>query len=153
MLYLSIAIVLAALIISLAPLWFSLPGKQKAKDPKGDTNINEIIARLKKHYGAENVGILTEVKTGNDYTFAFYTEASVNGNWFLKTGFFNVCPDYFTLENELHLIDDMKPEKASIAYSLEAVDNLLNELSETAMEETNKNYYTDLLLEVRGLCA
>ena len=40
MLYLSIAIVLAALIISLAPLWFSLPGKQKAKDPKGDTNIN-----------------------------------------------------------------------------------------------------------------
>jgi hypothetical protein len=47
----------------------------------------------------------------------------------------------------------MKPEKASIAYSREAVDNLLNELSETAMEETNKNYYTDLLLEVRGLCA
>jgi hypothetical protein len=153
MLYLSIAIVLAALIISIAPIWLHLPGKQKAKAPKDNTNVNEIIERLKKHYGAESVGILTEVKTGNDYTFAFYTEASVNGNWFLKTGFFNVCPDYFTLENELRLIDDMKPEKASIAYSREAVDNLLNELSETAMEETNKNYYTDLLLEVRGLCA
>lgn len=153
MLCLSITIVLSALIISLAPLWLNFPGKEKAKAPKDDTNINEIIYRLKKHYGAESVGILTEIKTGNDYNFAFFTEASVNGNWFLKTGFFNICPEYFTLENELHLIDDMKPEKASIAYCREAVDNLLNKLSETAMEETNKNYYTDLLLEVRGLCA
>lgn len=154
MLYLSIAIVLSALIITCAPMWLHLPSaKNGTKGTKQkEISINEIIARLKSHYGATNVGILTEVKTGNDYNFAFYTEADVNGLWFLKTGFFNVCTEYFTLDNELRLIDDMQPEKASAAYSRTAVEALLSELSNAAMAEEDKEYYTDLLLEVHGKC-
>lgn len=151
MLYLAIAIIIAAAIISSAPKWVKLPEKPKAK--RADISMYEIMQLIKKHYGATNVGILTEVKTGNDYNFSFYTEPDVNGIWFIKTGFFNICTDYFTLDNELRLIDDMQPQKASIAYSKDAVEGLIDELSAATMQDVDKEYYTDLLLEVRGLCA
>lgn len=154
MLYLAIALVISAAIISGAPYWAKLPQNRKPKNAAKHTDISmrEIMDILKRHYGANTVGILTEVKTGQDYSFSFYTEPDVNGAWLMKIGFFNICPDYFTLDNELRLIDDMQPEKASASYSRAAVEDLLNELSNTAMAEADKQYYTDLLLEVRGKC-
>lgn len=150
MIYIAIAIVLAAAIIA------SVQQRDRAKPVSSKSaekvNIVDLMQKVKKFYGASNVAFMVETQQGHEYRFAFYTQPDVNGTWFLKTGFFNICADYFTLENELRLIDDMGIEKASTAYDKGTVEQLLDETGKAVLDTTEKEYYTNMLLELRSMC-
>lgn len=124
----------------------------------GDLDLNKVINLIASEMPPGTViGILTEspaknIKPQQDETFErnIFVQKPVNPKMFLTTMFFNLLPDYFTLENELKFIEDMGKNATATAYDTETINTLINEIQQSSLPDSEKEFYTNFLLDVKS---
>lgn len=139
-------------------------GKEKPADlaslyRHGVLDLEKVIDLIEKEFnGTTTVGIITEtVQPKKPITDPekleiernIYVRKSIDPTFFLCTTFFNLLPEYFTLQNELMFIEDMGIEATSKAYDKKSINTLLNEINESKTVE-DKEFYTNLLLDIKA---
>lgn len=157
-------------------LHYTLPQKPTAKAPQpltdaeaqkpisslyrhGSLDIEKVIRLLEREFpGETKIAILAETilqKEGSknpenkEIDRQIYVCKPTDARFFLCTMFFNLLPEYFTLQNELMLIEDMGVEITAKAYDSATVDTLISELNKNAYIEDH-DHYVNLLLDVKA---
>lgn len=125
----------------------------------GELDMEKVIDLIEKNCKyPTTVGIITETiqpkkpvqdPERQEVERNIYVRKKIDPTFFLLTTFFNLLPEYFTLQAELMLIEDMGIEATAQAYDRSSIDTLIKELLESKSVE-DKEYYTNLLLDIKA---
>lgn len=124
----------------------------------GALDIEKVLTLIEKEMPNTTVGIITETiptkKPIDDdrpeVERQIFVKKPTDAEFFLCTTFFNLLPEYFTLQNELMFIESMGIKTTAQAYDKKSIDTLLNELNESKTVE-DKDFYTNMLLDIKAL--